>query len=187
MRDRSSISLGKAAATVRRWLPLLGLLLLCMPAGCAQKGGGRAATAGVPMVRVRLLEGQSQVNITSTDSVAFREAPGVNPRPLDVPRAQPFPVARTPSGWRVGNVTIDSNELTLLSVGEGGHLSLNGKPYRGDFRLVPVGPGSFDVVNDVDLVSYLKGVLAKELLRDWHEEAYKAQAIVARTYALYEM
>jgi SpoIID/LytB domain protein len=43
------------------------------------------------------------------------------------------------------------------------------------------------VVNDVDLEGYLKGVLAKELLRDWHEEAYRAQAIVARTYALYEM
>ena len=47
-------------------------------------------------------------------------------------------------------------------------------------RLVPRAPGRFDVVNDVDIDSYLKGVLAAEMFNKWHEEAFKAQAIVAR-------
>jgi hypothetical protein len=46
MRDRSYISCRIPADVLRRRLALLGLLLLCMPAGCAQKGG-RTATAGV--------------------------------------------------------------------------------------------------------------------------------------------
>jgi stage II sporulation protein D len=169
------------------FFPFVMLMLLGIPAGCAHKDAS-APAVGVPVVRVRLLEAQSQLTVAASDTVAFREAPGVSPRPLNVPRKQTFPVQRTQSGWRIGDVNVDANVLTLLPTGEtGSHLSINGKPYRGDFRLVPVSAGKFDVVNDVDLESYLKGVLAKEMLRDWHEEAYKAQAIVARTYALFEM
>jgi stage II sporulation protein D len=162
-------------------------LLVCMPAGCAQKATKAGPPTGVPTVRVRLLEAQAEVSVASTESLAFREAPGVQPRALSVARRQSVPVQRTHSGWRVGNLNVDAVELTFIPFGEGGVLSINGKLYRGDCRLVPVAPGKFDVVNDVDLESYLKGVLARELLRDWHEEAYKAQAIVARTYALYEL
>lgn len=169
-----------------RAVRLLALVLLGLPAGCTQRAQQAAVPTGVPTIRVRLLEAQDSVKVASTQSVAFREAPGVSPRPLNVPRKQEFVVLRTRSGWRVGDQPVDANELTLLPV-SGGILSINGKPYRGDCRLVPVGPGTFDVVNDVDLEGYLKGVIAKELYRDWHEEAYKAQCIVARTYALYEM
>jgi stage II sporulation protein D len=42
------------------------------------------------------------------------------------------------------------------------------------------------VINDVDVDSYLCSVVSKEMLPGWHEESYKAQAIVARTYAIYE-
>jgi stage II sporulation protein D len=68
-----------------------------------------------------------------------------------------------------------------------GTVKVNGVAYRGAFRLVPTNqPGRFDLVNDVDVESYLMGVLARELFPDWKPEAYKAQAIIARTYALYE-
>jgi stage II sporulation protein D len=165
---------------------ILFVLLGLLPCGCAPKASESAAT-GVPIIRVRLLEGQSQVTVAASESVAVREAPGVNPRPLNVARGVKFPVARTQTGWRIGETNVDSFELTLLPIGAGSNLSINGKPYHGDFRLVPVGQNVFDVVNDVDLETYLKGVLARELYPYWHEEAYKAQAIVARTYALYEM
>ena len=170
-----------------RTASLLSLVLLTLagPSGCTPKVA--PAAPGVPRVRVRLLEAQAQVTVSTSNAVAIREAPGVSPRPINVPRKQPVPVLRTASGWRVGNLNVEALELTFLPVGEGGHLSINGKPYRGDCRLVPVAAGRFDVVNDLDIDSYLKGVVAKEMLWDWHEEAYKAQAIVARTYALYEL
>ncbi len=172
--------------------PLLAALalLLCWPAGCRDKAAqmADAPAPGVPTIRVRLLENVSTCTLAASEAVAFREAPGVSPRPLNIPRKTAVPVLRTPSGWRVGDINVDAPEITLVPAGEGGHLSINGRPYRGDCRLVPVGvEDKFDVVNHVDLEGYLKGVLAKELLRDWHEEAYRAQAIVARTYALYEL
>ena len=60
------------------------------------------------------------------------------------------------------------------------------RQYHGTFRLIPQGADHFDVVNDVSIEQYLPGVLPSELFPDWHPEAYKAQAIVARTYGLYE-
>ena len=68
-----------------------------------------------------------------------------------------------------------------------GSIKINGTAYRGRFRLVASETaGQFDVINDVDVESYLMGVLARELFADWQPEAYRAQAIIARTYALYE-
>jgi len=55
--------------------------------------------------------------------------------------------------------------------------------YRGHLRLEPVG-GKVRVVNVVPMEAYLAGVVAEELYRTWHVEAYKAQAVAARTYAL---
>ena len=44
----------------------------------------------------------------------------------------------------------------------------------------------FDAVNDVEVDDYLKGVVPAEMYSNWHLEAFKAQAVAARTYALYE-
>lgn len=56
--------------------------------------------------------------------------------------------------------------------------------YRGSLRLLPVEGGRVGVVNVLPMESYLAGVLAKELYASWHIEAYEAQVVAARTYAL---
>ena len=62
-------------------------------------------------------------------------------------------------------------------------LRWNGRPYRGNLRLVTDGTG-FSAVNVVDVESYLRGVLKIEVNPAWPMEALKAQAVIARTYAL---
>ena len=42
------------------------------------------------------------------------------------------------------------------------------------------------VVNEVDLEEYTKGVVPGEVSAGWHAEVLKAQAVAARTYALYQ-
>lgn len=42
------------------------------------------------------------------------------------------------------------------------------------------------VVNEVDLEDYTKGVVPGEVSAGWHPEVLKAQAVAARTYALYQ-
>ncbi len=59
----------------------------------------------------------------------------------------------------------------------------NGRPYRGSLSLFPYNNG-FSVVNVLDVESYLRGVLKIEVNPAWPMEALKAQAVIARTYAL---
>lgn len=63
------------------------------------------------------------------------------------------------------------------------YLSWKGRPYRGLIRLVPSTKG-LAVVNVLPVEDYLKGVLKMEVNPAWPMEVLKAQAIVARTYAI---
>ena len=60
------------------------------------------------------------------------------------------------------------------------------RAYRGFLRLVATAEGNLKAVNVLPMEAYLAGVLRNELLKSWHLEAYKAQAVAARTYALAE-
>ena len=67
-----------------------------------------------------------------------------------------------------------------------GIVRVNGKPYRGVIEIRRSGKGSLLAVNELDLEEYLRGVISGEMPPDWESEALKAQAVVARTFALYQ-
>ena len=58
-------------------------------------------------------------------------------------------------------------------------------PVSGLVHIVRKGKG-FLVINQADLEEYVKGVLPGEVNSSWHPEMLKAQAVAARTYALYQ-
>jgi SpoIID/LytB domain protein len=60
------------------------------------------------------------------------------------------------------------------------------RSYRGLLRVAVTSSGDRVTVNDVDLESYLKGVVPLEIPASWSTEAVRAQAVAARTYAAYE-
>ncbi len=68
------------------------------------------------------------------------------------------------------------------------NLKRAGKPayYRGTFEItkVPNKNNQFNLINVLDLQSYLKGVVPNEMPVRFGEEALKAQAILARNYVL---
>jgi stage II sporulation protein D len=55
--------------------------------------------------------------------------------------------------------------------------------YRGSIE-VRVDGGGVTAINELDMDSYLRGVVAGEMPSSWPMEALKAQAVTARTYAL---
>lgn len=59
--------------------------------------------------------------------------------------------------------------------------------YRGyiDVHLTP--KGKLTVINQLDLEDYIRGVLYHEVSNRWPMEALKAQAVAARSYAIYQM
>ena len=58
-------------------------------------------------------------------------------------------------------------------------------PVTGLVHIVRRGKG-FLVINQADLEEYVKGVVPSEVNSSWHPEMLKAQAVAARTYALYQ-
>lgn len=71
-----------------------------------------------------------------------------------------------------------SEALTVNTTKYPGFVSLRGKWGQS--------VGRFDVVVDMPVESYLPGVLTHELFPDWPSQAYEAQAVASRTYALHE-
>jgi stage II sporulation protein D len=66
-----------------------------------------------------------------------------------------------------------------------GILAVDGKPYRGCFRVQAENADRIRVINCVDLEDYLYGVVPVEMPAKWAENALKAQAVASRTYAVY--
>lgn len=85
-----------------------------------------------------------------------------------------------------GAVTFFGQKAWQLSIKptEGGFVYIRDRWYRGQVRLIRTSAG-INVINEIDLDDYLAGVVGKEMPRAWPPEALKAQAVAARSFALY--
>ncbi|MCH8889531.1 MAG: SpoIID/LytB domain-containing protein [Myxococcales bacterium] len=70
-------------------------------------------------------------------------------------------------------------------LGGSGIVEVDRMRFRGEleFRSTPNG---MQVINKVMLEDYVAGILGREIYPDWHPETLKAQAVVARSYALHQ-
>lgn len=69
-----------------------------------------------------------------------------------------------------------------------GVVDWNGVKYAGEFLIVGDDKGEeCSLVNRTSIESYLTTLLPKEMNKDWPMEALKAQAVVARSYALFKI
>lgn len=84
------------------------------------------------------------------------------------------------------SLLLDGSSLPALVSVEppvGGLFYVNDRAYRGRLLLV-VADGKLWVVNLVNMRNYLYSVVASEVSPSWNEEALKAQAVAARSYAM---
>ncbi|MFB4213361.1 peptidoglycan-binding protein [Shouchella sp. JSM 1781072] len=97
-----------------------------------------------------------------------------------------------------GNQTFESRDELSIRTDATGTVQYKGNYYLGEMRLLKsyVSTGNttvksnyvMDVVNVVDINDYLNGVVPYEMVPSWNQiEAFKAQAIASRTYALYRL
>jgi len=162
---------------------LAALLPLACSQGCNPNEYRSVVPAGTPTVRVLVRENVQQATLWATEPPTVRN--GGSARTINLSHGSSAVVTFTSSGWRIGSASLSSDEL-IVEPASDGTVKVDGRPYRGKLRFVPTAlPGHFDVVNDVDVDGYLMSVVPKEMFPQWHPEAYRAQAIVARTYALY--
>jgi stage II sporulation protein D len=81
---------------------------------------------------------------------------------------------------RVNGKVISSPQLYVKS---NAPFSFEGKMYRGNLEILNTGHG-LDAINILPVEKYLYSVVGSEMPSNWPLEALKAQAVLARTYAL---
>ena len=138
--------------------------------------GAEPGPASVARVRVLVAEAKPSVTVRSRVAFRVRDVFG---------KTYPLPAGAVPLGPKLRvNVNGTPTELAgpLLFLPGTAPLELD-RPYRGQVEVAVTGQ-KLDAINVVGLEQYLQGVVAQEMPSSWPDEALKAQAVAARSYAL---
>jgi len=139
--------------------------------------------------------GEARVLLKTASRIVFTNAAGVGGgRSLDP--AKRYVATRGLSGAVTlrsasnRNLGIYASPLTIT--GAGGGVQVNGRSanaavngrFRGTLQLRSAAIGGVAAINALALDDYIRGVVAGEMPSAWPQEALRAQAVAARTYAL---
>lgn len=137
--------------------------------------------AAPPIMSIGIRRGKNQVRIAG--SRGFRIVDMISGKPLFSRwNAKPVNVRTTMDGLRLKGIS-DCAKIRIDPM-KGSLLSVDHQAYRGSFVVQEDRMGKITVVNHVDLEVYLQAVIKSEMLISAPPEALKAQAVVARTFAL---
>lgn len=153
--------------------------IFCVLVGlCAVDAGAE------PLVRVLVSENQKLIRLTVKGECEIRLLPSmtVAKRAAHVIQA---PLIPTSAGIRIGNQEFPARGIRIVPV-EDRDLYLDESRFRGFVDVLKDSSNSLYAVNTLGIEKYLYGVLHHEVAPWWPMEALKAQAIAARTYALYQ-
>jgi stage II sporulation protein D len=167
----------RPAAALRAAIPVFALLAFFVPA-CV------AAPADTPEVRVLVADAQPSLRLSVKGRYVVRALPS-----MQVLR-QGSDLSGETASFSAGAIRLGKDAWTVQGVRieqeRERDLLLNKSRFRGSLDLVPAPGGKISAINRLDVESYLYGVLNYEVSAWWPMEALKAQAIAARTYALYQ-
>jgi stage II sporulation protein D len=136
--------------------------------------GMNRINAAVPdeTIRIAIVKSASEVTVTG-DGLLVTDGTGG-------PVAMSFPATVKPAK---DGLLVDGKWFRRLLFSAPTAVYVNNKPYRGLAELSVADKGIL-VVNQLPLEEYLVGLINCEISSAWPIEAVKAQAIIARTYAL---
>lgn len=149
---------------------LIVIFLLCLFA----PGSTGIAALKPETIRVALLKGVETVMLDG-DGVLATDEDG---KPL-VPNV-PLLVKRSKNG-----LSVNGRNVRGLFASSPDFLLVNGKRYRGIIEVSSADKGIL-VVDELNLEDYLVGLINCEISSQWPMESIKAQAVIARSYAIYQ-
>ncbi|MBR1884803.1 MAG: SpoIID/LytB domain-containing protein [Schwartzia sp.] len=141
-----------------------------------------------PRIRVGLSEGQISAVVTSDAAYALSDVK--TEREIEKIGAGKQTTVTVKSGALVVNgKTVAAKALRFVVADDrtARHLAVAGEKYRGHIVLSLAADGTITVINEVKLDDYIGGVISEEMSPDWPSEALKAQAVAARTFAVYSL
>ncbi len=148
------------------------LVVFAMPLGAQAVTGPTIRVAivrDIAQVTVRPVRGQLDVRMASGLSRKMSEAS----------------IRAMGEGLRLNGDPVAGDELIVE--GQPAAFYIGKSMYRGVIHVYVEGQGRLLVVDVLDLEDYLAGLINSEISSNWPIEAVKAQAVAARTYALYQV
>lgn len=131
-------------------------------------------------LRVAIQKNVSSVKIGSSTTAVVKDNKGQKIGEL-TPMAA---LAAQPNGGKIVLDRLQGTEITIEPTNNG-YVWIGDRWYRGKTHLVLNG-SNITAINNVDLEQYLYSVVGAEAVSTWPIEALKAQAVAARSYALYK-
>ncbi|MBE9044633.1 SpoIID/LytB domain-containing protein [Pleurocapsales cyanobacterium LEGE 10410] len=132
-------------------------------------------------LRVAIEKEVSSLKVGSSTTAIVRDGTG-----QEIGELTPLSsLAAKPKGQGITiNNRVKAKELIIEPQGDG-YVWIGDRWYRGRTRLIRQG-NRLTAINHVDLEHYLYSVVGAEAVSTWPLEALKAQAVAARSYALYK-
>lgn len=166
-------------------LRVLVILLIFMIVPFA---GASAAGRTDPAIRVGVLTNQISVLVSADTSYELLNNQG---KSIGKYKAQEkVSISARNTGMAVNGVLVATDAISIQpSPANGEHyIEVNKRSYHGgiDIRRTN-GKAGLTAVNTLPVEHYLYGIIAKEISPEWPLEAVKAQAVAARTYAMFNM
>lgn len=161
----------------RRYIYVMVFLLwISMTAAVLASGMGQP-------LRIGIREGRASVAVIGTQDVGIYQNNTLRKR---IKANTPIQITIRGSELTAGGIKSTSPVSVRPLAKEGLVKITDGYTYRGylEFMKSPVSAG-LTVVNVVPMEYYLYGVVGKEMSPSWSLEALKAQAVAARTYAVF--
>ncbi len=165
-------------------IPRLCRALRCRPALLVKMTAalvlGSAISAQALDLRVAIQKGVSRVKVGSSTAAIIKDGQGKtlgSLEPLVPLEAQSLGRNVSLGQWNASQITIEPSKDGVVWIGD--------RWYRGRVRLFRHGSG-VTAINQVNLEEYLYSVVGSEAIPTWPLEALKAQAVAARTYAIYK-
>ena len=137
---------------------------------------------GKPQVKVWLRTAPAKPSLSCAGPCSIRPQEGTT-RPWRVKQQATVHAHLIKGGFQFGGRRLACASLDIVPEGDA-RIKVSGQDYYGTIRLINAG-GKLAVVNIVDADQYVMGVVGGEMPTSWSVEALKAQAVAARTYALY--
>jgi stage II sporulation protein D len=184
-RTRGSMRLQAAVAALASAAVLAGCAGRKAPALPAPEPVPAPAPSSEPDIRVLLsaLSGKSVLEVRAEGAAWIEPEPRGDAAAVPLPQPAVFRAAKAEVGVVLEGAGGQPRGLVRVRAGPVGCLLVGDRRYPGVLAISRSGAG-LQAVNELDLETYLHGVVGAEMPASWEIEALKAQAVAARTYAV---
>lgn len=141
------------------------------------------AAAAAEQIRIGIVVGQATAELSCEDEFTVRDSYG---KTTTMPKGKYFIHVQQGKLFFDDN-NVFGNEAFVAAAAGKSSPQINKRSYKGDFQLQAEQGDKLLVVNRLTLEDYLASVLPAKTMSVWPDEVIKAQAVAARSYAMYKM